>query len=516
MGSPSTSGLASTAGKRGFAQLETPQAPPQIESDTPAGSAAHTEADQAGEGPAHSGGLQQAAQDRSKRRRFEHTQAAPFASLRPNQKQLWSSTRPSEAQMAELVSDKRFDSLADLCRYQLRNHPKFRSAENQHSNAAAITERMGTIFDDSKRKIGAEIRSVATETQFPGLFPECMVTMLVDGLGHASLYRAKNFEPAQEAARHYMALRVGYKPQETWKISTAEKNQHHYREHLGVVERFGKAYPTFAAIQRRLPQHSYELPRHKCLLGQMIDYRPEGAPIPAFGMAWEQFKNRFLHPNGDWKTQEAAEFVKEFMDKVLSKSNAPGERIPSHIQNQRFRQCTSVMQAIEDTLLGKELPAAPPKTLCPRERARIAALHDALFRTHQLFVLRTPELAQIKAFFIASAAEKTPALNALLLQFVESSDMVFPREPHVPPFEAGQQLQYFLDQLWDSEGIPNISAMDRLTAYAHTRYHATAGEYPLVSDNEFAHNCYVVLCACARFLASGSPSVQSNQQVSQG
>jgi hypothetical protein len=535
MGSPSSPGLHSTAGKRGFAQLETPQPPPQppppqVESGPPTDSAAHA-GSTADSSLAHSGGLPQAAQDRSKRGRFEHTQNNPSASWRPSKKppSPWSDTKPTTAQMEALLCDQRFDLLEVLCRHKLRNHSEHRDKKNPASRAVVITKRLETIFENWIPKLGTEIRSAATQAQFPDLFPECMVARMVDGLGLGSLKEIKGFEHAQQAARQYVAIRLGYKPQKTWKISADENNTHYYREHSKTVDRFGSEYPTFAAIERRLSEQPTLFGRHKNLLGQMIDYRPEDAPRPAFGAAWQQFKSRFLHSNGDWKTQEAAEFVKEFIDNFLPNAMTNGKETSHHIKVKRQRECAAVMQAVEEAVLGKVLPEAPAKPAAPAapakpakpaspglERAEVLALHAASFRTYQFFVLRTSELSQIKTYFKETAAEKTPALDALLLQFIESSDIVFPREPHVAPFQAGQKLQYFWDQLWDADGRPNISAMDRLTGYAHTQHHATASKEPLVSDQEFAHNCYVVLCACAQFLAPGSPAVQSHQQMRQG
>jgi hypothetical protein len=521
MGSPSSPGLASTAGKRGFAQLETPQPPPppqQVDSGPPTDSAAHA-GKTADTSLAHSGGLPQAAQDRSKRGRFEHTQNNPSASWRPSKipPSPWSDTKPTTAQMEALLCDQRFDLLEVLCRHQLRNHSQYSDEKNPASRAAVITQRLETIFEDWIPKLGTKIKSAATQAQFPDLFPECMVARMVDGFGQGSLYKIKGFEHAQQVVRHYLAIRLGYKPQKTWKISTAENNCRYYREHSKTVYRFGSEYPTFAAIERRLSEQTALLGRYKSLLAQIIDYRPEGAPKPAFGEAWQQFKNRFLHRNGDWKTQEAAEFIKEFMENVLPNSMIKGEETPYRIKVQRQKECAAVMQAVEETVLGKALPAAPAKPASPGlERAEVLALHAASFRTYQFFVLRISELSQIKAYFKETAAEKTPALDALLLQFIESSDIVFPREPQVAPFQVGQKLQYFWDQLWDADGRPNISAMDRLTGYARTQHHATASKDRLVSDQEFAHNCYVVLCACAQFLAPGSPAVQSHQQMRQG
>jgi hypothetical protein len=516
MGSSSSgiaSASASASARRSAAQL--PQPCPGPGADRAAAAPADAGPASWGRQPLH-----QAAQDRSKRARFEHSQAIPLGPWPQPVGAPWLDRRPTEQQMDQVLCQFQSGKLllvAKSCRRQLGMYPEFDRmvpGPNAGPNAgpsdgAAITKRLEILFDDWRTTLGPEIRSRATQTQFPSLFPQSMVRLLVHGLGASVLYKEKTLIEAQQAARKYVGLRVGHQWAEDWQPSTTEKNILHYREFAQAVRRFGTRLPEFAAIVDAL--EGLSLPKRLVkILGQMIDFGT-GKDLDIkneFGAAWSTFVQKFLHPDGCWDPQAAEQFTNEFVTQVLPQTNIAGEEHAPGMRGLQISQSKSVMKAVGRVVMAKAPPAAQP--VLTQAQVNAAPILTTAWRELELFALCPVALVEIRAAFVQATptAANAAILNALLMQFVENSVLVFAPGPHQTlPFQTGQQLQHFVRNLWQADGKCNAQAMLDLVAYSYIQYEeqqriALQSENPvsLISDKEFAQNCCLVFSTCVRFL----------------
>jgi hypothetical protein len=444
------------------------------------------------------GKLQRSVQDRSKRacveRRFLASPVDTSASQQPTSASCWKDERPTVTQMqaCEELSLPCFDILKEIyCRHPNDYDPTLRMCLHAtSSNGEVITAVCENLFDKWVAKLGHEIQTAETEKKFPGLFPECMVTLMVGGFKTSRLFSTSRFKQAQLAVRAYVGIRLGYEPQNPWSLSKSENNQQLYKEHEKTVCRFGTQFPVYAAIRERLRSAPGQQARIQKLLGTMVDFgaNKDGNSPPEFGEAWPKFLKIFLDPVKGWDDEKKPKFTEDLITNVLPRTGKDGQAIPHQHQSVRRSQCGTVLQAVEDEVLGKE-----------------PQVHEALTvgdspRVFELFMGKHAELMLIKSAFEAEGPNQADILNTLLVHLVEISGLIFPPQPpHKLPFQIGQQLEHFVNNLWDAQGKRG-PAMLTVTTFAHKELHKFLGPSTLESEYKFAQNCIAVFNACEQFL----------------